>query len=70
MHIEFFHLPIKLCDFEKTNISCQRGDHFEDGQSHVVVLDLHTGKLIDFYSQLNEYYGFGYEDTPVVHEYE
>ena len=43
---------------------------FEDGQSHVVVLDLHTGKLIDFYSQLNEYYGFGYEDTPVVHEYE
>lgn len=39
---------------------------FEGGNEHILVFDLNSGKVIDFYSQLNVYYGAGYESDPEI----
>ena len=39
---------------------------FEGGNEHILVFDLNSGKVIDFYSQLNVYYGARYESDPEI----
>lgn len=39
---------------------------FAGGNEHILVVDLFTGEVIDFYSTLNIYYAGGYESQPVI----
>lgn len=41
-------------------------DDFVSGNQHILVVDLGTGEVIDFYSTLNIYYAYGYESQPVI----
>lgn len=39
---------------------------FAGGNEHILVFDMNTGKVIDFYSTLNLFYAAGYESQPKI----
>jgi hypothetical protein len=42
---------------------------FVEGNEHILVYDMNTGSVIDFYSTLNIYYAGGYEAQPTINFY-
>jgi len=42
---------------------------FVEGKEHILVYDLNTGSVIDFYSSLNIFYEKEYEAAPIVNYY-
>ena len=42
---------------------------FVEGNEHILVYDMNTGSVIDFYSTLNIYYAGGYEAQPTISFY-
>lgn len=39
---------------------------FANGNEHILVYDLMSGEVIDFYSALNVFYASGSEELPVI----